>query len=384
MAASPWVDYAIAAALLVATEIELWRLPQTAPSNWDRAGGVLVAIGTSVPLAWRRRAPLICLAIVIGTQAAPAHWLFHPAEQGNGPLIPFLAALLASFSFGAYGRAARQAWHVLAVLTGTGVAMFAQAALGHFDGSFWVACAVFWVMGWLYRQRLLRVSELEGETAQLRHDRDAAARAAVAEERSRIARELHDVVAHSVSVMTVQAGAARHTLDPADTDMCEALESIETAGRQALVELRRLLGILRRADDEPALSPVPSLAQIDGLIAQVREAGLPAILRVEGDCLPLAPGVDLAAYRIVQEALTNSLKHGRPNSTQVIVRYGRHHLDLDIVDDGPPALPGKGTGHGLIGMRERATLYGGTLDVGPRPEGGFRVHARIPLNGTIR
>jgi signal transduction histidine kinase len=293
--------------------------------------------------------------------------------------------LLAAFSFGAYTRLPRRATKVLWLLAGLSAAMLAQGSDGHLDGGFWVGGGLFWVMGLLYRQRLLRVSELEGETTRLKRDRDAAARAAVAEERSRIARELHDVVAHSVSVMTVQAGAARHTLDPAETEMQEALKSIETAGRQALVELRRLLGILRQADDEPALAPVPSLADLDRLIAQLHDAGLPTVLHIEGESAPLPPGVDLAAYRIVQEALTNCLKHAGPTRAEVRVCYRRHELELEVLDDGRSnRAAGNGTGHGLIGMRERVSLYGGFFEAGPRPDGGFAVHARLPLDGNLR
>jgi signal transduction histidine kinase len=240
---------------------------------------------------------------------------------------------------------------------------------------------LFSTLGWLYRQRLLRVAQLEGETEQLRQDQETATRAAIAEERARIARELHDVVAHSVSVMTVQAGAASHTLDPAETELHEALESIETAGRQALMELRRLLGILRQSDEAPSLTPVPGLAQLDTLVQQVRDAGLAVSLRIEGRIVPLAPGVDLAAYRIVQEALTNSLKHGGPATAEVVVTYGRHQLELEVLDDGHLGdSGGNGTGHGLVGMRERVTLYGGVLEAGPRQQGGFAVHAWLPLD----
>jgi signal transduction histidine kinase len=322
------------------------------------------------------------LVLVLVAVAAPTPQAFR--VHGQGPLALFLAVLLAAFSFAAYTELLR-ARAVLLVGLGVGAAALLDGVFNQFDPGFWAASALFAIMGWLYRRRRLRVSQLEGETQRLRHDRDNAARAAIAEERARIARELHDVVAHSVSLMTVQAGAARHTLDPLDTEMHEALESIETAGRQALVELRRLLGVLRRSDEEPLLAPVPGLGRLDALVEQMRDAGLPATVRINGTPAPLPPGVDLAAYRIVQEALTNALKHGRPQTADVIVTYRRHELELTVLDDGRSANPGSnGCGHGLIGMQERVSLYGGALEAGPRDEGGFAVHARLPLDWSDR
>jgi signal transduction histidine kinase len=222
----------------------------------------------------------------------------------------------------------------------------------------------------------------------------------VAEERGRIARELHDVVAHSVSVMVVQAGAARRTLAASPEQAATALGQIELTGRQALVELRRLLGLLR--DDEAGdadLAPQPSLAHLESLAAAAREAGLPVEVAVEGEPQPLPAGVDLSAYRIVQEALTNSLKHSGPGRARILVRYGVHDLRLEIRDDGPagngqrkgqasafgrqPAdspRRERRAGHGLIGMRERVALFGGTLETGSLPGGGYRVAARLPLD----
>jgi signal transduction histidine kinase len=203
----------------------------------------------------------------------------------------------------------------------------------------------------------------------------------VAEERARIARELHDVVAHSISVMVVQAGAERRALRDDRAETREVLETIETTGRQTLAEMRRLLGMLRRSDDEIELAPQPGMEHVDALVDQVREAGLPVTLDVEGRRVPLPAGVDLSAYRIVQEALTNALKHAGPASARVTVRYGDGELELDIVDDGAGAVNGNGGGHGLIGMRERVTMFGGDLDAGARREGGYAVRARLPIAG---
>jgi signal transduction histidine kinase len=237
-----------------------------------------------------------------------------------------------------------------------------------------------WVLGRALRRRRLATVELRDRAARLEREREERARAAVAEERGRIARELHDVIAHSMSVIVVQAGAAEQILEHDPARAREALRSIRRAGNDALEEMRRLLGILRHEDEELTLAPQPSIARLDELLGQARAGGLPVELVVDGQPRQLAPGVELAAYRIVQEALTNSRKHARAASAQVTVRYAPDALELDVVDNGRPARPSGGTGHGLVGMRERAALYGGVLEAGARPEGGFAVHARLPLD----
>ena len=208
----------------------------------------------------------------------------------------------------------------------------------------------------------------------------------MAGERARIARELHDVVAHSVSVMVVQAGAAEEVLAAAPDRAREPLRSIQDTGRQALVELRRLLGVLRTDGSEAALAPQPGLDQVAALAAQVREAGVAVDLRVDGERDRVPAGVDLAAYRIVQEALTNVLKHAGASHAAVRVGYRPDLIELEIFDDGcaTPATgqATNGTGHGLIGMRERASLYGGVVEARPRPEGGFAVRARLPVKSA--
>ena len=237
-----------------------------------------------------------------------------------------------------------------------------------------------WVLGRALRRRRLATVELRDRAARLEREREERARAAVAEERGRIARELHDVIAHSMSVIVVQAGAAEQILEHDPARAREALRSIRRAGTDALEEMRRLLGILRHEDEELTLAPQPSIARLNELLGQARAGGLPVELVVDGQPRQLAPGVELAAYRIVQEALTNSRKHAGTAHAKVIVRYAPDALELDVVDDGRAARKGEGTGHGLVGMRERAALYGGVLEAGARPEGGFAVHARLPLD----
>jgi signal transduction histidine kinase len=210
----------------------------------------------------------------------------------------------------------------------------------------------------------------------------------VSEERSRIARELHDVIAHAVSVMVVQAGAARRVAVARPEQARDAMTSIESTGRQALGEMRRLVGVLRDNDEPTTLDPQPRLLDVPALVEQAREAGLQVRLEVEGEPRPLPAGVDLSAYRIVQEALTNVRKHAGPASVEVAVRYGPHALHIEVCDDGRgapvEAVSNGHRGQGLIGMRERVALYGGRLDVGPRPQGGFRVLADLPLEAAVR
>ena len=228
-----------------------------------------------------------------------------------------------------------------------------------------------------------QVHAAEQRALQLERDREGAAEHAIAEERQRIARELHDVIAHSVSVMTVQAGAVRRLLLPEQEKEREALLSVEATGRQALTEMRRLVGLLKEDSVMTPYSPQPSMKALDVLVGTVREAGLPVELAVEGEQQELAPGVDLAAYRVVQEALTNALKYAGPARAWVTVRWARDELELAVENDGRTDVDGQdGGGHGLVGMKERVAVVGGTLESGPRSGGGFVVKARIPIGGA--
>lgn len=210
-------------------------------------------------------------------------------------------------------------------------------------------------------------------------ERRAAARTAIAEERARIARELHDILAHSVSVMVVQAGAVRHRLGPELESEREALVTIERTGREALAEVRRLVEGMR-PDDEPVdLAPQPGLASVEKLVEQARAAGLPVEVTVEGEEPRLPPGVDLSVYRIVQEGLRNVSSHAGPARARVVVRHGEGFVEVEVVDDGPGSATANGTGRGLLGIRERVQIYGGKLEAGPRDGGGYGLRARLPL-----
>jgi signal transduction histidine kinase len=244
-----------------------------------------------------------------------------------------------------------------------------------------------WVLGRFTRIRRAYYVELEDRAARLERERDAQSKIAVAAERARIARELHDVVAHNVSVMIVQADGASYVMDSSPEQAKQALATIAGTGRQALEEMRRLLGLLRSADTVGEYVPQPGVEQLPDLLEQVRNAGLPVAFTLEGEPRELPRGVELTAYRIVQEALTNARKHGGPTaSASVRIRFDDRGLDMLIEDNGRGASAElardggeDGFGHGLIGMRERVGMVGGTLDAGPRPGGGFRINAVLPL-----
>jgi signal transduction histidine kinase len=230
--------------------------------------------------------------------------------------------------------------------------------------------------------RMQRLRDAQDRARQLATESDAEAQRAVAAERQRIARELHDVIAHSVSVMTVQAGAVRRLLHADQEKERQALETVEATGREALTEMRRLVGLLREEGAMPEFSPQPGLGTIGALLDTVRAAGLPVELAVDGTPRELPAGIDLAAYRVVQEALTNALKHGGTAHAWVSVHWGEDELELEVANDGKGDGDGSGGGHGLAGMSERVALYGGELESGPRGGGGFVVRARLPVAQT--
>jgi signal transduction histidine kinase len=242
-----------------------------------------------------------------------------------------------------------------------------------------------YVGGVAIARRRRREQVLERHAASLDADRERAAAAAVSQERARIARELHDIVAHAVSTMVVQAqgGARMVRIEPGEAE--EAFDAIERTGRRALIEMRRLLAVLRAADDRAVLAPQPGVERLGELVDGVRSAGLPVELRVEGRVSPLPAGVDVSAYRIVQEALTNTLKHAGPARAKVVVRYLPDAIELEVSDDGAgsPAHDETG-GQGLVGMRERVAIYGGKLDTGFGAAGGYRIRARLPVGPTSR
>src|SRR4051794_40694430 len=244
--------------------------------------------------------------------------------------------------------------------------------------------AIGWVAGFALRERSEQAEAAEVRATQAERERDAAARVAVAEERVRIARELHDVVAHAVSVMVLQVGAVRHKLPDSMVEDGDALRNVEQAGRTALTEMRGLLAAMRRDGDEAEFTPQPGLDSLDSLVEEIRRAGLPVQLRVEGERVALSRGVDLSAYRIVQEGLTNALKHAHASNADVTVRYRPDELQIEVRDDGEGSSTSNGAGHGLIGVRERVKIYGGEMSAGSANGSGFTLSTRLPLSADRR
>ncbi len=316
--------------------------------------GVLAALAQGAALWWRRAHPVTVFAIALA--GGLVVWLIAP--EG---VFPY-AALIAVGSLAA-ARPPRESLVGLAALLGLTALNYVTSNVE--DSTFAMPFPVVaWALGEAARNRRVAIAEAE--------------RRAVGDEHSRIARELHDVIAHSVSVIVVQAAAADDVFDERPDQARAALRSIESAGREALAELRRLLAAVR-PEDEPA-GPQPGLDRLGELAEQLRAAGLEVALRREGDAGALPAGVELSAYRIVQEALTNTLRHAGASRAEVTVRAGGGTLELDVLDDGSgQTRPSDGAGRGIAGMRERAAMLGGTLEAGPRPGGGFRVHASLPL-----
>jgi signal transduction histidine kinase len=326
-----------------------------------------------LPLALRRSRPLAVLATTL--TAAIVGDLWFSGFLAPGPVIAL------------YTVAAHRGRPVSLVAGAvTGLALSIPAAAGKgvsspgFAAAMYAAFFAAWALGDNLRTRRAYLAEVEARAQWLERDREERARRAVAAERSRIARELHDVISHNVSVMVVQAAAGRDVFASRPEQARSALGSIESIGREALVELRRLLGVVSADDagDAGGFSPQPGLARLPELVEQVGAGGLHVELTVDGRARDLPAGVDLSAFRIVQEALTNTLKHARASRAQVSVRYADDALEVEVIDDGS-AGNGGGGGRGIVGMRERAALLGGELSAGPRPAGGFAVRARMPL-----
>ncbi|MFD7718026.1 sensor histidine kinase [Streptomyces sp. NPDC059814] len=356
----------------------------------ERFAVVPVVIGLSVVVALRRRAPekMLLLAIAMGV----VQLVF-----GVRPTTANFAMLVITFTVATVGERWASRLALTCSLCAAGLSQLrwpneepgSWAQKGFIVVVMTVPFVLAWVLGDSMRTRRAYFDQLEERNARLEREREAQSKVAVAAERARIARELHDVVAHNVSVMVVQADGAAYVMDAAPDQARQALETISSTGRQALAEMRRLLGVLRTGDvrESGEYVPQPDVEQIEDLVGQVRQSGLAVDFKIEGTPRPLPSGVELTAYRIVQEALTNTRKHGGPNAgASVRLVYFDDGLGLLVEDDGRGAAHelyedggADGAGHGMIGMRERVGMVGGTLDAGPRPGGGFRISALLPL-----
>jgi signal transduction histidine kinase len=371
-------DVLVAAAVVALVQLDLLLIERPA-----QGAAVTAAAGVALGLVLvlRRRAPLL-LAVLAGVllvaQSAAGGQLTSMVSTGivgmgvmfsTGLELPRRPAVVGAGAFLAATWIelvvdARSAYPLLSDLVFTGV----------------IVVGLPWFAGRALRERRERADELQALAAQLSAEREHSAHLAVLDERNRIAREMHDVVAHSVSLMVVQAGAARRMIESEPDRSRAALLAAEDAGRQALAELRRVLGLLRGSPDPVELEPQPGLAQLEPLVERARASGLDVEVSVRGCPRELPAGVDLAVYRVVQEALTNTLKHAGAARALVDLDWSDDSLALAVVDDGAgAAVPAQRSGHGLLGMRERVAAYGGEVEAGPEQPGGFAVRARIPL-----
>jgi signal transduction histidine kinase len=369
------VDELLGLLLLIEIELQVWLSPSVEHRLPAALGGVVLSAAVAV----RRRWPLGALLAGVGALAAQDAFGGALGQHAPGAI---LAGIMLFYGAGAFLAAPRARWALslglaglaVDVLIGTGA--FSDLLFGG------VMIAVLpWAVGRMLRERAVRERAHRERAERLDGEREWRAAAAADAERARIARELHDVIAHSVSVMVIQAAGARTVMGSDPERASASLQSVERAGRDAMAEMRRLLGVLDGGADRRTLAPQPGLADIRDLVARTRAAGLATDLRVEGEPAILSPALDLSAYRIVQEALTNAIKHAGPARAAVRVRWVRDALELEVSDDGrgPIAANGAGSGHGIAGMRERAALHGGSIRAGAGVEGGFAVRARLPL-----
>jgi signal transduction histidine kinase len=332
-----------------------------------------------LPLMARRRYPF----------AAPAtYWVLATAVTfADGVLIPYVHALFpvgmaTAFLLGNLRDDFQARTGLAIVLGGAAIIVYNIPGAPVAELVFVpIEFAISWLAGYALRERSFQAEAAEVRATMAERERDAAARIAVAEERARIARELHDIVAHAVSVMVLQVGAVRHKLPDALAEDRDALRGVERAGRTALAEMRRLLAAMRRDGDEAELVPQPGLDGLDALLAEIGRAGLPVELHVDGDPFPLPRGVELSAYRIVQEGLTNALKHAHASNADVTVRYRPDEVEIEVRDNGRGSATSDGLGHGLIGVRERVKIYGGEMTAGSENGHGFVLNTRLPLAG---
>jgi signal transduction histidine kinase len=367
---------------MVAAAVQVSTATGTDAPDLRPGVAALLSVAILAPLLAHRRRPFA---------AGTGMWLLAAAVSfADGRLVVFVSALYlggmaAAFLLGNHPDPARARLGLAAIVGSTAVVMLNDPT--HSTSDVVVIPAIFaiaWVAGSAQRSRTAQAMAAEERAVHAERERESAARVAVAEERVRVARELHDIVAHAVSVMVLQTGAVRHRLGDGTSEDAAALRRVEETGRTALVEMRRLVGAMRRPDEQAELAPAPGLARLDALLDETRSAGLAVDLQVDGEPFPLPEGIDLSAYRIVQEGLTNTLKHAGAGQAAVRIRYAPSELRIDVRDDGAGSAGGDGLGHGLVGVRERVALYGGEMCAENVEGGGFLLRTRLPLAGAGR
>jgi signal transduction histidine kinase len=365
----------VVAAVESALETAL-RPELSGPASWLAVSGVALVV---LCLLGRRRFAFAAPAALWLVVAALS---FVDGGVVTQPTGVFLAGMAAAFLLGNVPDTVSARVGLAVVLGCAAVVVYnlPERAAGEFVFTP-LLFAVAWLAGFALRERVTQAEAAEARAVRAERDRETAARVAVAEERARIARELHDIVAHAVSLMVLQVGAVRHKMPESAAQDHDALQNVEQVGRAALAEMRSLLGAMRRDGEPVDLAPQPGLGDLDALLADVRAAGLPVRMHVEGQPRALPRAIDLSAYRIVQEGLTNSLKHAQARQADVAVRYGTDDVQVEVVDDGRGPSSQDGLGHGLIGIKERVKIYGGDLLVGAAGGGGFVLRASLPLNG---
>jgi signal transduction histidine kinase len=370
-----WFELLIAALAAAAMLEVIATANATQTTRWFGVPAIAILV---LPIFARRRFPFggPVAYFVLAAGISLIDWQLIPDRESF-----FVIGLATAFLLGNL----RNAWQagIGLVVVVSSLAFIVYEIPGHTTGELVfipIDFAVAWLAGFALRERSEQAEAAEVRATLAERERDAAARVAVAEERARIARELHDIVAHAMSVMVLQVGAVRHKLPRTLEEDRDALGRVELAGRTALAEMRRLLGAMRRDGDGVDLGPQPGLDRLDSLLEDVGQAGLPARLHVDGDPFPLPRAIDLSAYRIVQEGLTNSLRHAGASRAEVTVRYSPDELELEVADDGAGAVATDNLGHGLVGIRERVKIYGGEMSVSTAPAGGFVLSARLPLD----
>ena len=362
----PWVDVALAAAFVVMTLAEALLSPAvTSPVEHAVVGSLAMAL-----LAWRRVAPLAVAALVVTVNV-----LTNP----GGEFSTLLSLVLVCFTIGSETLPPRSYAGLLLVLV-----PFVGVSIAHdLEPSDLAAALVFfvgpWIVGGLVRSRIERSDEAVARAERLERERELETARAAAEERTRIARELHDIVSHSISVVTIQTQAVRRRLGPEHAAEAADLAAVEATAREALAEMRRLFGVLRADGESVSLAPQPGLAELGRLVEKVGAGDLRVRLSIEGEPVDLPPGVDLAAYRIAQEGLTNAVRHSGATEADVRLRYRPTRLDIEVEDNGHGLRHNGRAGHGLVGIRERVALYDGTMDLTGSPSGGVLLAASLPL-----